>query len=792
MVNKKHNSFPDELLSNTEKANFDFGEKVAIAIDDQWFSNSKLTLRRLWITKMRKYGRGEQDTKQYKTMIQGDRVAKDANGNEIKTHKIDYTPLKVMNTFKDILANSIDESLFKPRAEAIDETSVDNKKKYFKRLEEQFNTRDIAEEISKNIGVNLMPKNSAKDKDELRIKKMEYKPRLEMVQELAIENVMKREKFETIKDKIDEDLIDLGIGVGRHYSNMSEGIKTKYVDPYNYIHNDFETEDGRDIRYHGVLERATISEIVQMAGGEMDQDNLLLLKNKAIGDYKNTQRYNEEEDGHRIVEYLVFAYKTGEEKIYKKLRKNKSVKAIDRSSTGYNPENPSKKISIPYQVWYEGVYVPSAKIMISWNKIENQVSSEIGNPISPFIVYAPKVKRLSENGSVRFDSLVERAKPIIDDLHRDWYKFQQLKMELRPNTVTINTTSLNNVTLNGQKVDAQDLLDLFFGRGLLLATDVDEEGDRLPPAITENNGGVNNNAVTLLSQEFASNYNRLRQLLGINELRDGTTKPNSKTAVAVQKLLLASSNNATNHVVKASFNISLRFAESISNRLVDVLRAPNLKNYYKNVIGSDNVEFLEEFKDVPMAKFAIYFDFKPDNEERIAFENSLIESYSKQEINVAQYNKARQIKNVKNAIRYLEHIVEKNREILEENKRKNIQAQAEAQAQTSVLTEQVKQQTLTIEYETKKAELLLKEEIEDRQARKKALTDDLLAERKFQRDYALEELRANAEVVKRKELEDRKDARIDKQSSNTSELIEQRQNNTAPKNFENEIAKIFQ
>ena len=45
---------------------------------------------------------------------------------------------------------------------------------------------------------------------------------------------------------------------------------------------------------------------------------------------------------------------------------------------------------------------------------------------------------------------------------------------------------------------------------------------------------------------------------------------------------------------------------------------------------------------------------------------------------------------------------------------------------------------------------------------------------------------AEAEVYKSKEgfKEDRKDERVNKQASRQSELIDQRQNNTGPKNFE--------
>lgn len=787
--------FPDDFASNSEKSSPVFGSMVAEAMENQWY-NGQLSLRRNWIEKMRRYAKGEQKT-DYKSMIEGKRKDKSL---DTKTHKIDYSELlRVMPVFKDIITNSIDESLFKPRAEAIDITAVNEKKQFFKRLDEDFYTQDFAKIISDGIGIDIAPIDVPKSERELGIKKLEYKPRIEIAQELAIENVLKYEKFEVIKDKIDEDLFDLGFCIARHYTDKTEGIKIKYVDPYNYIHSSFEMDDGRDIRYHGVTEKATIGELIKQSDG-LSEAELLAIKNYALGKPNNTDKFDYNEDSERMIEYISFAYLVPESRIFKKRNKHKHVKLVDRTKDGFESGKANKKLEIPYLVWYEGIYVPSAKVLLKWQKIPNQIEKGVNSPISPFLVYAPKVKRISEKGHIRFDSLVQRSIPIVDDLQRDWFKFQQLKMELRPNTVTISPRALNSVKLNGQKIAPKDVLDMFFGRGILLADEFDEDGEPIGRAIREENGGVNNSALGFLSNEFSNNYERLRQLLGINELRDGTTRPNSKTSVTVQKLLLASSNNATNHLVKGSFSISLRVAESVSLRLYDVLTTKVLKERYLNIIGTNNVQLLDAIKELPAHKFGIYFDFKPDNEERIAFEQSLVNSYGSREINVAQYNKARQIRNVKSAIKYLEFVIKENLERLEGDKLKNIQAQAQANAQTSVITEQTKQQTLTVKHESDKNLMLLESQLKDQSKRRDALTQDILEERKHKRKLEIIDRQNEGALAKKKEEIDGRKELVNLNSTNQSKQIEQRKNNTGAidftnsdrNSFENEIDKIFQ
>ncbi|MFK5981453.1 MAG: hypothetical protein QM499_00950 [Flavobacteriaceae bacterium] len=786
-------NFPSDLASNVEKKDFAFGQQVAEALDNQWF-NGNLTSRRYWIDLMRSYSRGEQSYYQYKDTIEGKKDEKSSDV-DMKTHKIDYKTLKIMPVFKAIITNSIDESLFKPRAEAIDITAINEKRDFFKKLDKNFHTQRIASIIGKGIGVNLTPPNSPRTKEELDVKKVEYKPLIEIAQELTIENVLKLEKFETVKNKTDEDLFDLGFCVIRHWTDPSSGIKIKYTDPYNFIHNDFEYDDGRDIRYAGVMIQGTIADIEKEAGRVLRQDELNEIKKYSLSYHGSSEEftpYTADEDGERTFEYLSFAYLTRRERIHKKLRgRNKTARLIDRSEDGYEPDTPSKKITTPYKTWYEGIWIPSARILVKWQELENQVVDGVENPVCPFLIAAPNVKKLSEKGDIRFDSAINRTLPIIDDLHRDWFKFQQLKMELRPNTIEIDTNAINQVALNGEVISPQDILDLFFGRGLLLKRGFDEDGEEIAKAITEVDGGMNNTSLVFLSNEFTNNYNRLRQLLGINELKDGTAQPNNRTAVTVQKLLLASSNNATSHIVRSSFELSLRVCEAVSYRLKDILKNDELREQFISAVGSTNVELLDVIKEIPAHTFGIYFDFEPDNEERVAFEQSLIASSERGEINSGQYNTLRQIRNAKSAIKHLEYVIDLNRKKAQEEKIQNIKLQAEANAQTSIKTEQSKQQTKKQETDDELLILREKDRLDEEKSRRDAIASEFAKQLDHKRNMELKRLEVVAKQSIAAEGENRKDDRVDKQDTNESKKIHQRQNNTAPIDFESKFTDIF-
>jgi len=786
--------YPNDDAPNSEKRSLEFGLKVCRMINEQW--GGELSDYRNKVDKLRRYARGEQCTKKYKDAIEGKKTI----AGVIRTHKIDYSePLKIFPTYIDILTNAIDESLFKPRAEAIDETSVAQKKKHINKLEKDFYTQDLSKEFSNVIGMDITPPNLPQDEEELQARKTEYKPAIELAEELFIESVFKENKFDTIKSPINKDIATIGVGVGMHVLDRRYGIQLKYVDPKNWITNRFEYEDGRDIRYHALTNQvSTIGELEALAGRKFTQEELDKLKklSKKYTDYipdDTSEVYNADADAHRLIEYWYVAYKTKENRQFKKLRKNRRLKLIDRTEDGYYPNNPNKKIELDYEVWYEGIYIPDIDFLAKWERIPNQAKLSYNKVFSPFVVYAPNVKKKTEKGFWRFDSITERAIPIIDDLNRDWFKMQQLKMELRPNTVRISPTALKNVVLNaGDKpLDPNLLMNLFFGRGILLADEYNEDGERIGEPIKEFGGGVQNNAIMLLSQEFANNYNRLRQLIGVNPLRDGTTTPNSKTAVTVQKLLLASSNNATNHIVKASFNISVQFAEATSSHLRDVMTVPDLKRKYYNILGRENTELLDAVKNNPMASYAIYFDFEPDNDQRVAFEQSLINDYSRGLINSAQYNKIRNMRNVKNAIKYLEYIIKQNEKKEQELKERNIQLQAQANQQASVVAEQAKQQTKTIEFETEKQLLLYKAQLEAEEEKRKAYLDELKAQADFERKRALKQMELEIIYGKEKFKQDRMDDRVKLEGTIQSKHIEQRKTDGMAIDFEKQLNNIF-
>ena len=182
--------------------------------------------------------------------------------------------------------------------------------------------------------------------------------------------------------------------------------------------------------------------------------------------------------------------------------------------------------------------------------------------------------------------------------------------------------------------------------------------------------------------------------------------------------------------------------------------------------------------------FGIYLQLEPEEEEKALLEQNVQMALQTGAIALSDAIDIREIKNTKTANQFLKLRQSQKLKREEENQRKNIQAQAQANAQSaeqSALFEVQKQQALTAEkvsIEKAKSQFAI-----ERIQAEAAIKRELMAE-EFNYQMQLAQIEVDSQRSKEKELEDRKDKRVKIQGTQQSELIDQRQNDLLPKNFE--------
>jgi hypothetical protein len=205
-----------------------------------------------------------------------------------------------------------------------------------------------------------------------------------------------------------------------------------------------------------------------------------------------------------------------------------------------------------------------------------------------------------------------------------------------------------------------------------------------------------------------------------------------------------------------------------------------------NSVSTFNVETLKEMENLNLHDFGIYLEMEPDEEETAELQQNIQIALQTKEIDIEDSIDIKQIKNLKLANQMLKLKRRKKQEREEALTQKNIQAQAEANAQASeraAMAEVEKQQALTAE---KVAIEQAKSQFEIQRMQTEAQIKKQLMATEFEYNMQLAQAQIGATKNKEAEIEDRKDKRVKIQGTQQSELIQQRQTEGMPKNFESQ------
>ena len=118
--------FPNQVVSDAEKLSYDYGMKVAKAIEHEWFSEDRSINRYMSNIKdfhnLRLYARGEQSIQKYKDELS-------ING-DLSYLNLDWKPVPIIPKFVDIVVNGIAERTYDIKAYSQDKAGMDKRSKY--------------------------------------------------------------------------------------------------------------------------------------------------------------------------------------------------------------------------------------------------------------------------------------------------------------------------------------------------------------------------------------------------------------------------------------------------------------------------------------------------------------------------------------------------------------------------------------------------------------------------------------------------------------------------------------
>ena len=776
-------NFPSQAVSDFEKLSHEYGEEVAKAIREEWFTGSvsKYDYNVNSFHKLRLYARGEQAIDKYKNELS-------ING-DLSYLNLDWKPVPIIPKFVDIVVNGMAQRNFEINCYSQDQYGVEKRTKYMESILRDMKAKQFDDTARQLFGFELNetnPQTLPESPEELQLHmQLNYKQGVELAEEQAIKVLLEHSDYDLVRRRTLQDLCVIGMGASKTTFNWSEGAKAKYVDPANLVYSHSDSPYFDDIYYVGEVKEIPINELVREFP-ELTQDEIEeITKNSGQTAYAHAT-YRGTPDQNKI-QVLYFNYKTYMNDVYK-LKKTASggEKAIQKDDS-FNPpiqnmEGDFGKLERAVEVLYEGVYVIGCQKLLKWGMMENMIrsDSDFESVKMPYQIVAPRMY----DGKI--ESLVGRITGFADMIQLTHLKLQQVMSRMVPDGVYLDADGLAEIDLgNGTNYNPQEALNMFFQTGSVIGRSFTSEGDMNPGKvpIQQIQNGVSGGKMQALIQTYNYYLQMIRDVTGLNEARDAAT-PDERALVGVQKLAAANSNTATRHILDGMLFLTAETAECLSLRIADIIEYSPTKEAFIRAIGAHNVATLKDVSELHLHDFGIFIELQPDEEEKQVLENNIQQALAQQTIDLDDVIDIREVKNLKLANQLLKIKRKKKMERDQAMQQQNMQAQAQANMQQQKAAAQMEMQKAQAKTQSDIQVEKTKNQLETQYLQAEVLAKKELMQFEFNLNSQIKEMEREITEKNETKREDRKDLRVDRQAAHQKEMIDQRTKGSSLKNFE--------
>ena len=778
--------FPSQTVSDAEKLSYDYGLKVGKAIEQEWFNSDRSSNRyrnnQNDFHNLRLYARGEQSIQKYKDELS-------ING-DLSYLNLDWKPVPIISKFVDIVVNGIAERTYDVKAFSQDVFGVEKRTEYMESIIRDMQTKEFNDAAMANFNMDLYENKKEtlpETTEELEIHmQLNYKQAVELAEEQALTTLFEGNNYELIKKQFYYDLTVLGIGAVKTNFNTSEGVTIDYVDPANLVYSYSDSPYFDDIYYVGEVKTIPVNELAKQFPhlNEADLEDIMKNKSNSRSNYNSRHTYQKEDNN--TIQVLYFNYKTYMNEVYKVKETATGADKIIARDDQYNPPSDKEggygRMLRSIECLYDGAMILGSNKLLRWEMARNMMrpKSDFTKVKMNYSIVAPRMY------DGRIDSLVKRITGFADMIQLTHLKLQQILSRMVPDGVYMDADGLAEVDLgNGTNYNPQEALNMFFQTGSVIGRSFTSEGDMNPGKIPiqEITSGSGGNKMQALIGNYNYYLQMIRDVTGLNEARDGSM-PDKNALVGVQKLAAANSNTATRHILQAGLFLTASTAECLSLRISDVIEYSPTRDAFIQAIGAHNVATLKEMSNLHLYDFGIFIELMPDEEEKQMLENNIQMALQQQSIELEDAIDLRDIRNVKLANQLLKIRRKKKQDKDQQLQQANMEQQAQLNQQSAAAAAQAevqKNQAMT----QSQAELeQVKAQIESQRMMQEIEMKKELMQLEFNYNMQLKNAEVENAKGKEKEKEDRKDERTKIQATQQSELIDQRNNDKAPKNFE--------
>lgn len=688
-------NYPNELVSNQEKDSFEFGKKYADAIWSEW--EGKLYRNKNQFKLNRAYATGNHPIDRCKKNIKRKYI------NDEFLH-IDWDDkLNLLPKLLRKVYNSVDMKEFSPAVYALDPSAREEKSKRKNEKLDLFYAKDFIQQLTAINGgfSNIPAEEIPESKEQVELEEAVEQPlSIETAEELVLQSVSKENMFEEIQNKVLRDAVECGIGVAAVETCKVEGIKIRWVRPENFIHSKTNQKFLQDCTYFAEERLITIFQLKNIAkesGVDLTDDDIRKMVTATVNDNID--------DNRTLVRVLYYNFETFHQQVYKKKidRKTRAIKLIDRTKDigtvkEYNPDpnytsDVSEKISSNYTVWYEGVMVLGGDRKIIRHRLVENMPEYEGVILPPYIAFAP---RINDEG---YNSIVQEVIPRVDSAQELRMRITHQRNKLRGIITEIDPDMIANITLGNKKLTPEEVLSFYFSLDVAFRKTLDEDGEPVQGnrPLGEIPTGIPY-ALRELMVQFVEDVRLLDESFGY--LGFDQVKPNEKTLFDVEPYRL-SDNVQMKDYSDSLHTWSILVFQVISSRINDIFKWSNIKDKYINMIGTDDVDILEKYKNRSSHWFGIYQDYVPTRQERMALIQNINTYVSQGLIDPLDGEEILNIRNKKAALRTLRLKIDKRKKESQDFEMQKVQEANNGNIQASRISNEEKRVTIQLEAQLK-------------------------------------------------------------------------------------------
>lgn len=593
---------------------------------------------------------------------------------------VDITQNRTGPQFVETLVNSMSQNEEYPCVTAIDDGSIDEKRKRKEDALYRMHNVQTISQIQQATGVAVEPPNAYVPDDELAAEvhfKLEDRLPKEIEFEEILEKVGHDNQIDTLMRRIRRDLIVVNCGATK-IEKLDDGyVGIRKCIPANLVYNFFMSDSGKmELSYIGEVYSLKIRDLRKKYGKSDTNPKGLTEKEiyemaKTANQYNNSNRFyyywndsflyatDRPYDDYSI-QVFDCELKVFDSDYYVSKTDNFGKENIQYKKGIPNPQSDKAKVikSNKFTV-YRGVWSIKTNQMIYWGYPDFSIRPymDISESLFSYTIDIPN------NDGDYVPSLFERALDPLREYQLLKLKRKQLVSEMVPAGYSIDVETARDIDLGGGKVIGwEEVLKIRNQKGVVLWSSRGlnpNEPNREPPIQEMANAG----SVAQLNEInniMAACMMEIRAVLGVPVYRDGSDlKPRMGQAVVENQE--TNSNNVTDFINHSARSI-----------LEETLHKVCILKWDEAVLKQGRQDLMD-------TKFEVRVDVKPTASEKTILENMLQTAMQENLLSFADAFKVRQIKNYKLAQIFLSSTTEKNKKEAQQAQQQNVEQNAQVQ-----------------------------------------------------------------------------------------------------------------